>query len=242
MSQGPGTVLEHIRHWLERRKGGNASFQGLESLPSPKTAGDQALTSCRMIVLDLETTGLNASRDQVIAIGAVAISGGVIHLDDQFDLVLQRPELDISQTVLIHGIGPEALTRGHETEDALLYLLEWMNGDPVLAYHSAFDQKFLEKTLKQSLGYTQHHSWMDVAEILPAFFPDARTGGRGLDHWADFFGLEVSERHHAAADAMVTAELTLIALNKAQKSGVSTMAELHDKLRYYRRLQNMHRF
>lgn len=235
-------MLEQIKQWIEQRRGGKVGSHDPDNLPHPKTPGDQLLTECRLIVLDLETTGLNPSKDEVIAIGAVAISGGVIHLDDQFDLILRRPDLDISQTVLIHGIGPEALTQGHETEDALLYLLEWMNGDPVLAYHSAFDQKFLEKALRSQLGYTQQHIWMDVADLLPAFFPDAKTGGKGLDNWADFFGLEVSARHHAAADAMATAELTLVALNKARKERVKTLRELTDKLHYHRRLQNMHRF
>src|SRR5690554_1106142 len=233
-------MLEYIKQWLAQRRGGSVGDLDADNLPTPKTAGDQPLSRSRLIVLDLETTGLNAAKDEVIAIGAVAVQGGMIHLDDQFDLILRRPELDIRETVLIHGIGTEALTQGHETEDALLHLLDWMNGDPILAYHSAFDQKFLEKTLKAELGYTRNHTWMDVADLLPAFFPDALTGGKGLDHWADFFGLEVSARHHAASDALATAELTLIALNKAHKSGLKTLKELHDKLRYHRRLQSIH--
>lgn len=235
-------MLEQIRMWMKQRRAGALGSHDFAHLPTAKVAGDQKLSESRLIVLDLETTGLHYGKDQVIAIGAVAITGMVIHMEDQFDLILRRPELDISETVLIHGIGPEALTQGHETEDALLHLLEWMDGDPILAYHSAFDQRFLEKTLRHSLGYSQNHTWMDVAELLPAIFPDARTGGRSLDNWVDFFNLEVSERHHAAADALATAELTLVALNKAQKQGVTTMAELNTKLRYYRRLQNMHRF
>ncbi len=235
-------MLKQITQWIQRNRSGGVYSPLPDNLPQPKTPDDQLLSQCRLIVLDLETTGLNPAKHEVIAIGAVAINGGVIRLDDQFDLILRRPELDISDTVLIHGIGPEALTRGHETEDALLYLLEWMNGDPVLAYHSAFDQKFLEKTLRNELGYTRSHTWMDVADLMPALFPDAQPGGKGLDHWADFFGLEVSARHHAAADAMATAELTLAALNKANKEGINTLKELYEKLHYHRRLQNMHRF
>ncbi len=235
-------MLKQITQWIKRNRSGASGAPTPDNLPRPKTPGDQLLSECRLIVLDLETTGLNPAKHEVIAIGAVAISGGVIHLNDQFDLVLRRPELDITDTVLIHGIGPEALTRGHETEDALLYLLDWMNGDPVLAYHSAFDQKFLEKTLRHELGYTQSHIWMDVADLMPALFPDAQPAGKSLDNWADLFGLEVSARHHAAADAMATAELTLAALNKAHKEGVHTLKELYEKLHYHRRLQNMHRF
>ena len=234
-------MLEQIRQWIERRRKGLTGKMAPENTPNPKSPGDQLLSECRLIVLDLETTGLHPNKDEVIAVGAVAINGGAIDLSDQFDLVLRRPELDITKTVLIHGIGTEALTQGHETEDALLFLLEWMNGDPVLAYHSAFDQKFLEKTLKAELGYTQNHTWMDVADILPAFFPDALTDGKGLDNWADHFGLEVSARHHAASDALATAELTLIAMNKAHKNGLKTLRELHDKLRYQRRLKDIHR-
>lgn len=235
-------MLEYIRQWLTQRRGARIGEHDTGNLPTPKSASDQPLSRTRVIVLDLETTGLTPSKDEVIAIGAVAIEGGAIHLKDQFDLILRRPELDIRETVLIHGIGPEALTQGHETEDALLHLLEWMNGDPILAYHSAFDQKFLEKTLKKQLGYTLPHLWMDVAELMPAFFPKAPLKGKGLDDWADFFGLEVSERHHAAADALVTAELTLIAMNKARKQNVKTLKDLTGKLHYQRRLQRMHRY
>jgi len=229
-------MLDRLRQWL--------SLPGRSSradhLPVPKTPGDQPLCGCRLIVLDLETTGLSAAKDEVIAIGAVAINENAIDLGDQFDLVLRRPELDISETVLIHGIGPEALTAGHETEDALLHLLEWMNGDPVIAYHSAFDQGFLEKALRKTLSYTRSHAWMDAAEILPAFFPESRDGGASLDDWADRFGLEVSARHNAAADALATAELALIAMNQAASQGVNTLKEFSDRLKYYRRLKNMH--
>lgn len=234
-------MLARIKNWIERHRAGSTGGPDREHLPVPKIAADQHLSECRLIVLDLETTGLNTNKDEVIAIGAVAIDRNAIPLGDQFDLILKRPELDISETVLIHGITPEALTRGHETEDALLYLLEWMNGDPILAYHSAFDQKFLEKTMKQTLGYTQRHTWLDVAEILPAFFPDAGIRGRGLDDWSDFFGLEVSARHHAAADAMVTAELTLAGINRALKTDIRTLGALHEKLKHHRQLKNMHR-
>jgi DNA polymerase-3 subunit epsilon len=234
-------VLNQIKHWIDKQHSVQIGNHDLNHLPIPKVPGDQLLSHSRLIVLDLETTGLNPFKHEVIAIGAVAISNGVIQMNDQFDLILRRPELDVSKTVLIHGIGPEALAQGHETEDALLHLLEWMNGDPILAYHSAFDRKFLEKTLRNELGYKANHIWMDVAELLPALFSDIKRRNRSLDTWTDSFGLEVSARHHAAADAMATAELTLMALNKAHKDNIKTLQELLNKLRYFRRLQKMNR-
>lgn len=234
-------MLERIKNWFNRALTGPDTYHDLSHLAAPKTAGNQHLADQRIIVLDLETTGLNPAKDQVIAIGAVAINNLAIPLSDQFDLILRRPELDISETVLIHGIGPEALTRGHETEDALLYLLEWMNGDPVLAFHSAFDQRFLEKALKRHIGYSCSHLWMDVADMLPCLFPDAEPEGSRLDNWIDCFGLNVSTRHHAAADAMITAELALMAMHRAIRDGLVTVGEMQEKLRYFRRLKEMRR-
>ncbi|GGY64777.1 3'-5' exonuclease [Marinobacter zhanjiangensis] len=234
-------MLDDLKAWLNEKLTGPAEHHDLDHLTAPKTASGQHLDDLRFIVLDLETTGLNPAKDKVIAIGAVAVDRMAIPLSDQFDLILRRPELDIRETVLIHGIGPEALTRGHETRDALLRLLEWMNGDPILAFHSAFDRKFLEKALRQQLGYTQTHQWLDVAELMPAFFPKAREGIKRLDNWAEHFGLNIAARHHAAADALATAELTLIAFREARRQGVVTLDELHQKLRYYQRLKTLHR-
>lgn len=232
-------MLDQLKAWINDKLSGPAEHHDLAHLPSPRLAGNQPLNDLRFIVLDLETTGLNPAKDKVIAIGAVAIDRMAIPLSDQFDLILRRPELDIRETVLIHGIGPEALTRGHETQDALLRLLEWMNGDPILAFHSAFDRKFLEKALRQQLNYTQPHTWLDVAELMPAFFPHALEGNKRLDNWADHFGLEIAARHHAAADALATAELSLIAFREAQKQEVRTLDDLHQRLKYHQRLKTM---
>ncbi|WP_339804465.1 3'-5' exonuclease [uncultured Marinobacter sp.] len=234
-------MLDGIRGWIDQKLNGTDQFHDKSHLPAPKIPAGQHLEDLRFIVLDLETTGLDSSKDEVIAIGAVAIDGLEIPLRDQFDLILRRPELDIRETVLIHGIGSEALIHGHETEDALLHLLEWMNGDPILAFHSAFDRKFLQKSLRKHLGYTQTHTWLDVAELMPAFFPDALQGNKRLDNWADHFGLEISARHHAAADAMATAELTLIAFQRALNLKITTLEALDEKLRYYRKLRTMRR-
>lgn len=234
-------MLDDLKAWINQKLTSTTEHHGVEHLPAPKTAAGQHLDELRFIVLDLETTGLNPAKDKVIAIGAVAIDRLAIPLSDQFDLILRRPELDISETVLIHGIGPEALTKGHETSDALIRLLEWMNGDPILAFHSAFDRKFLEKALKEQLNYTRTHAWLDVAELMPAFFPHALEGARRLDNWAEHFGLEIAARHHAAADALATAELALIAFREARQQGVTTLDDLNRKLRYHQRLKTLYR-
>lgn len=224
-----------IRKWHQRHSRQSAAA----GFPPIKPLSELLLSETRLVVLDLETNGFSVAKDDVVAIGAVAIEGGEIHLSDQVDLILRRPDVDIRDTVLIHGIGPQALSRGHDSAEAFRYLLNWINGDPLLAYCVPFDQPFLEKALRKQLKYRQNHGWLDVELMLPMVFPQQRLRRKSLDDWAEYFGLQVSERHNAAADAMVTAELTLIALHYAQQQGIKTVAELSDCLQVQRKLHNL---
>src|SRR5690606_15445497 len=116
-------MLEYIKQWLAQRRGGSVGDLDADNLPTPKTAGDQPLSRSRLIVLDLEIAGLNAAKNDVIAICGVAIKGSIIHLNVRFDLIIRWRELDIQETAQIHGNATETITKSHGIEEALLYLL-----------------------------------------------------------------------------------------------------------------------
>ena len=60
---------------------------------------------------------------------------------------------------------------------------------------------------------------------------------RPLDEWLGYFQLQASERHHASADALATAELALILFSKARRQGLDNLAELQHKAQAWRRRQ-----
>ncbi|HAC29346.1 MAG TPA: 3'-5' exonuclease, partial [Marinobacter hydrocarbonoclasticus] len=43
-------MLEYIKQWLARRRGGTVGEHDAANLPSPKTVGDQPLSRSRLIV------------------------------------------------------------------------------------------------------------------------------------------------------------------------------------------------
>lgn len=214
--------------------------QRLERLPAPRPLGVESLREQRWVVLDLETSGLNLSRDVVLSIGAVVIEDGAIGLGQQFERTLLRPGRKTTSSVLIHGLGPDALAAGCDPREALLELLEFIGASPVLAFHAPFDQHMLAKALKESLGYRLRHPFLDVAELAPMLNPDTLLREPGLDDWIARFGLEVHERHHASADAQVTAELALILLSQARRQQLDSPLQLEQRLRQWRR-RNLHR-
>lgn len=198
---------------------------------------DQPLQQQRFVVVDVETTGLNMRRDLVLAIGAVVIDNGAIDFSQQFECTLHRPDHQASASTLIHGIAPSEVARGMEPAEALLDFMEFVGDSPLLAFHAEFDQRMLTRALKDSLDYRLQHKFFDVAEIAPLLCPNSRIRQGGLDDWINEFGLQVQQRHNASADALVTAELTLMLLSKARRQGIENLATLDRQLASRRRRQ-----
>ncbi|MFJ4432993.1 PolC-type DNA polymerase III [Pseudomonas sp. NPDC089395] len=213
----------------------HALRERLAHLPKPAPLGVCSLREQRWVVLDLETSGLNPSRDQVLSIGAVAIEDGAIDFSQQFERTLHRPTQKTNASVLIHGLGPSALAAGCDPAEALLDLLEFIGASPVLAFHAPFDQRMLARALKQSLGYRLQQHFLDVAELAPMLNPDTVLREAGLDDWVARFDLHIEERHHASADAQVTAELALILLSQARRQQLDSPLQLEQRLRGWRR-------
>ncbi|MGE8153584.1 3'-5' exonuclease [Pseudomonas vancouverensis] len=211
--------------------------QRLDRLPSPAALGECSLREQRWVVLDLETTGLNMNRDRVLSIGAVVIEDGAIDFSQQFERTLQQTALKLGPSVLIHGLGPSAIAAGSDPAEALLDLLAFIGDSPVLAFHAPFDQHMLGRALKEHLGYKLQHPFLDVADIAPLLCPQANIREAGLDDWTNWFRLEVSERHHASADALATAELMLILFSRARQQQIHSPLNLQQRLGQWRRRQ-----
>ncbi|BDB22344.1 DNA polymerase III subunit epsilon [Pseudomonas sp. CYM-20-01] len=226
-------------NWLRTKKPGldSAQQQRLEQLCKPSPLGNQPLRSQRWVVVDLETSGLNLNRDQVLSIGAVVIEDGAVDFSQMFERTLQRAETRLSPSVLIHGLGPSAIAAGSDPAEALLDFMEFVGDSPLLAFHAPFDQHMLCRALKDSLGYRLAHPFLDVADIAPLLCPDAHIREAGLDDWINHFNLHVGERHHASADALATAELMLILFSRARAQHIDTPQALQERLSQWKRRQ-----
>jgi len=201
----------------------------LESLKPKISANCKAdLTSGRVVVVDVETTGLSLANDHLIAIGAVAINSGRIAIADSFGVVLRQETESDKANILVHGIGGSAQRAGLPPEEALLAFLEYLDGAPLFAFHVAFDETMLRKACKRFLGIGFRHTWVDLAYLLPELFPDYANKYHALDDWLAHFSIGNDARHNALADALATAQLGLIALRAARAERATDFKALQD--------------
>jgi DNA polymerase-3 subunit epsilon len=192
-----------------------------QALPSPRD--DKPLSSSRYVVVDVESSGLNISRDRLIAIGAVAVTNGQVRLNDSLEIVLQQARVSEKDNILIHGIGGTAQREGMPPADALLAFLEYMGKDPLIAFHVAFDESMIRRAMKTYLGLRFRHVWADLAYVAPALYPQLARRLRTLDGWMRLFQISNYARHNALADALSTAELLLALGPKLESRGATSL-------------------
>lgn len=197
-----------------------------QDLPHPKM--DAAFDARRCVVVDVETSGLNLLEDRLISIGAVAVLSGQIVLGDSFYVVLQQATISDKENILLHGIGGSAQTEGVPATDALLSFLDYLGKDTLIAFHVTFDQTMIRRALRQYLGISFKHPWLDMAYVMPALNPVLAARHRSLDDWITHFDIRNDARHNALADALVTAQLFQIALDQAGKKNITDFAGLHN--------------
>jgi DNA polymerase-3 subunit epsilon len=195
-----------------------------QSLPPPRQ--DQPISESRFVVVDVESSGLNISRDRLIAIGAVAVTNGHVQLNDSLEIVLQQARVSEKGNILIHGIGGTAQQEGVAPADALLTFLEYLGKDPLVAFHVAFDESMISRAMKTFLGFNFQHAWADLAYVAPALYPQLARRHRTLDDWMGLFQIGNYARHNALADALSTAGLLLVLLKNLETRGAASFRGL----------------
>ena len=217
---------------LARLQGGRSNGGSMEKW------SNVALDDARWVVADIESSGLDLSRDQLIAIGAVVVAGRKVALAESFEIVLKQEQVSTNDNILIHRIVGQQQIAGADPADALLSFLEFVGDSPMVGYHAPFDARMIERACRRYLGVDPGLQWLDLANVAPALQGRAgqagqasgefenRRNSRGLDWWLDHYAIKIASRHNAAADALGTAQLLTALLPACAAQGHHTIGAL----------------
>jgi DNA polymerase III subunit epsilon len=173
----------------------------------------------RLVVLDTETTGLNARLgDRVIEIGCVEIRSRRIS-DNYFHHYI-NPERDIEEgAARVHGITREALLAKPRFAQVARDFLAYIAGAELIIHNADFDIEFLDLELALAkLGRLADHV-VRITDSL-AFAKELHPGKRNsLDALCERYFVNHAQRtlHGALLDARLLAECYL-AMTRGQES------------------------
>jgi DNA polymerase III subunit epsilon len=189
----------------------------------------------RWVVVDVETTGLHATVDELISIGGVAMFDGHVVPADSIEIIVKKTAASSRDNILVHGIGAQAQLSGTDPRDAMREFMNFIGPDPLIAFHAPFDRKFLARAIKSYINLPFDNPWLDLAELAPVLCPKA--GEQSLDEWLQRYGISLASRHNAAADAFATALLVARLLPEAKRQGAGDYFAMRRLTRHARWLR-----
>lgn len=193
--------------WLKRRR---AYGQLVHSMNHHWT--DQSY-----LVLDMETTGLDAAKDRILSLGWVIIEKGGIHLQSAQHMYLKGTEVDTA-AIGIHLITDSDLeNHGHQAEKVLDTFRSALVGKIVVAHHAPIEIAFLKKIW---LGLNMSPADMRILDTLSIERVLLSRKHEGISQNAlrlascrERYGLPDYAAHDALTDALATAELLMAQAN-----------------------------
>jgi DNA polymerase-3 subunit epsilon len=175
--------------------------------------------AARQIVLDTETTGLNARLgDRVIEIGCVEILNRRI-TDRSFHRYV-NPEREIDEgAARVHGIDRDFLADKPKFADIAAEFLDYVRGAELVIHNAEFDVSFLDRELALAgLGKLEEtvSGIVDTLALARELHPARKNS---LDALCERYAIDNSRRtlHGAVVDAQLLAAVYL-AMTRGQES------------------------
>ncbi len=177
------------------------------------------------VVFDIETTGLTASTEKIIEIGAVRIKDG--NITDTFSEFV-NPGKPIPQKIVeLTGINDSMVAGAKSIDEVLPAFYSFASGAVLVAHNASFDTSFIINESK-NLNMPYDFCCVDTLELARSTVSGVKN--YKLDTLTKFFDVKLENHHRACDDATATAHVFLKLLDIIKEKGVKTIAEINSSL------------
>ncbi len=178
-----------------------------------------ALTDEKLVFLDLETTGGNASRNRIIEIGLLEVQAGEVLSSWQrlVDPGCSLPPFIRSYT----GIDEDMLAGAPRFEQLADELLTLLDGAVLVAHNARFDYGFLRNEFRR-LDTMLRMPVLCTVKLARALYPGEQS--YSLDALIERHGLVCDARHRALGDARAMFDFYRLALTEHGKDKLAAAA------------------
>ena len=167
------------------------------------------------VALDLETTGLDFEKDEIIEVALVRFENGVE--SESVDYLVKPVNAQLRPFIEnLTGIYNADIENAEPFAAVAQKIYSFIGDLPIVAHNAMFDSKFLKQTFaKVGISFENHPVWdsLTVSRIAYQNVPNHR-----LDTLVQELGIERSRAHRALPDAIACGELFVMAIDKIQNS------------------------
>ena len=198
-------------------------------------AKDTPIEGCPFVVFDTELSGLDGRKDFIVSIGAIKMTGGMVHISKEFYRLIRPAGEMTKKSVEIHGITPGELEEKESLDSVLEDFLEFIQDSVLVGHFINIDLKFVNRALKKlynmklanpAVDTHTIHEWLYENGV--AFKRHYHGGSTRTDLFsvAQRYGITVDTAHDALNDAFVTAQMFQKFLYFLHAEGMQKLSEL----------------
>ena len=196
-------MLAALKRRLYRRLLNNSNFRLLFEPPPQGEA----------VSIDCETTGLNARKDDIVAVAAVRIRGNRILTSQRFEATVRPTVKPKPDAIKVHRLREQDVAQARTMEEVLPELLRFIGSRPLVGFYLEFDVAMLNKHVRRLLGIELPNEQIEVSgTYYERKYGDAPPGAqvdlRFMSILNDL-GLPALDQHDAYSDALMTAMMYL---------------------------------
>lgn len=164
----------------------------------------QYLLDNDVVVFDIETTGLEASRCEILEIGAVKIHNG--KKIETFETFV-KPTTKIPEEIInLTGITDDMVKNAPNISKVIADFYKFCYGCTIIAYNIDFDYRFINQFGKKH-GYIFDNKQIDALYLARAFIPGLKNFKLGTV--CKKLEVSLENAHRAVHDAMATADVVI---------------------------------
>ena len=150
------------------------------------------------VVLDVETTGLDYTKERIIEFAAVKLVNGVIK--DRYETLINPQQHIRKSSIAVHGITQDMVADAPTEEEVMPQILEFIGDYPIVAHNAIFDYSFLNEASKRLYNKELTNTRIDSQFLFKEIYPDLES--HGLENLMLKFNVEFDTRHRAMADTL----------------------------------------
>ncbi|MBQ4211589.1 MAG: UvrD-helicase domain-containing protein [Selenomonas sp.] len=172
----------------------------------------KALQEENIVVFDVESTGVDTTRDEIIQIAGIRLDkqGNV---KDEFVRYL-TPLRKVGDSVRVHGFTDDFLQEnGEEPRQVLQDFCAFAQGAVLVGHNVSYDLRILGSELSRlDLPPLEYPLYYDTLDIFRRFYPNLPN--HKLEYLGKYCEVQHKSSHNALDDIMATAEILMYAVER----------------------------
>ncbi|MCG6863526.1 MAG: 3'-5' exonuclease [Chromatiaceae bacterium] len=179
--------------------------------PFPKPSADYREVG--FLAIDLETTGLDPRRDDILSVGYVIVQRNRIDLGSACHRLVRTARAIPEASAIIHQITDDQAAQGGLLDDVLAALLNALAGKVMIAHHATVEKGFLGDACQRLYGVGLPVRTVDTQALAKRTFERRQIAFKSSDlrlhALGERYNLPRYAAHNALSDALAAAELFL---------------------------------